>query len=96
MPTTIINIKTGAKYDIYCGRARKGQPENILGNNKFIIGIDGNRDEVCNKFDEDAEERYNSDPEFRKAVDNCKNRILGCFCKPQRCHCDWYVRKVGG
>ena len=34
----------------YIGRARRDEPHNPLGN-PFLLGRDGDRDEVCNKFD---------------------------------------------
>ncbi len=58
---------------IYCGR---GSPYG----NPFVIGRDGNRDEVCDKFK--AEILPTLD------VRRLRGHDLLCFCKPLRCHCD--------
>lgn len=68
-----------SKEAVYCGR---GSPYG----NPFIIGKDGDRDEVCDKF-----ERYilpNLD------VSPLYGKDLVCFCKPKRCHCDSILKKV--
>lgn len=73
------------KYDVYCGRPSKWS-------NKFIIGQDGDREEVIKK-DEDwriiGEGQY-----LLKDLHELKNKTLGCWCKPKRCHCDTLVLLV--
>jgi hypothetical protein len=67
---------------LYIGR---GSPAG----NKFRIGPDGTRDEVCDKFEQYAE----SHPEFkRQLIEYCHGRDLKCFCKPLRCHGDYCLR----
>lgn len=57
--------------------------------NPFRIGIDGNRDQVCEKF-----ERFiMSKPELiAKVKQELKGKNLICFCKPLRCHGDTLIR----
>lgn len=57
--------------------------------NPFKIGIDGNRDQVCEKF-----ERYvMSKPELiAKVKQELRGKNLLCFCKPLRCHGDTLIR----
>lgn len=57
----------------YCGRGTQyGNP--------YVIGIDGNRDDVCDKF----ERRVLPDLDVRAL----EGKDLKCHCKPKRCHCD--------
>ena len=72
----IVVNKKKSKYTQYIGRG------SIFGN-PFIIGIDGNRNEVCDKYGEYARAK----PELIEAIRALpKNAVLGCFCKPFRCH----------
>lgn len=64
---------------IYCGRGS-------LYGNPFIIGKDGNRDEVCNLFESQILPTLD--------VSLLKGKNLVCFCKPQRCHCDAILEKA--
>jgi hypothetical protein len=64
---------------IYCGR---GSPHG----NPFIIGRDGTRDEVCDRFE----------CEILPVLDvtMLRGKNLKCFCKPARCHCDSILIKA--
>jgi hypothetical protein len=51
--------------------------------NPFILGKDGNRDEVCDKFTTHIASR----PKLIKLVkEKLKGKHLVCFCAPARCH----------
>lgn len=64
---------------IYCGR---GSPWG----NPFIIGRDGDRDQVCDRFE--AEVLPNLD------VSSLRGKNLICYCAPKRCHCDSILKKA--
>ena len=64
---------------VYCGR---GSPYG----NPFIIGKDGNRDEVCEKFEKLILPSLD--------VSKLRGKDLICYCKPKRCHCDAILRKA--
>ena len=53
--------------------------------NPFIMGIDGDRDEVCELFD-------NMYLPYKKGllskIKDLKGKALGCHCYPERCHCE--------
>lgn len=53
--------------------------------NPFIMGPDGDRDEVCNNF-----EQYYMP--FKRGllskIASLKGKALGCHCYPERCHCE--------
>lgn len=82
--TTVVNLRT-AKYDVYIGRAGKGQ-DGYFGN-QFPIGP-MTRGEVINEFRKTFYLRLQCDPEFKRRVHELKGKVLGCFCKPQACHGD--------
>ena len=77
--TTLVNKRTH-DYDVYCGRG------SIFGN-PYEIGRDGTREEVI--------ERYRGwfnfllrDPIFVNELKKLKNKRLGCFCVPLKCHAE--------
>jgi hypothetical protein len=64
---------------VFCGRpSRWGNP--------FRIGVDGNRDEVIERFEREVLPTLNCN--FLRGKD------LVCFCAPERCHCDSLLRKA--
>jgi len=71
---------------IYCGRP------SIL-QNPYVIGVDGTRDEVCNKFEVDFYNQITEDGPFRQEVIRLyrlaqeTDVTLLCYCVPARCHC---------
>lgn len=92
--TRVVNVKH-ENYDILIGRIR-GQLFHY--GNPFYIGRDGDRPEVIDKF----RRWLNGDPEFAdveperrgwilRNLHLLKDKILGCFCKPEDCHGDVYV-----
>ena len=75
--TTVVNIKK-EKCDVYIGRG------SIFGN-PYEIGKDGTREEVI--------ERYRiwfghllKSSWFRDTLDSMRGAVLGCYCKPKKCH----------
>lgn len=74
--------RTAGPDAVYIGR---GSPYG----NPFVIGKDGDRDEVCNKY----EQYLLSNPQLLQAVKtNLRGRDVVCFCAPKRCHGDTLVR----
>ena len=78
---------------------RKGPHAHYIGRgsplgNPFIIGRDGDRDEVCDKyqpwFDNKVAEKDPAVMAELRAIWHKANRpegvTLGCFCAPERCH----------
>lgn len=70
---------TAPAGSVYIGR---GSP---YGNN-FVIGKDGTRDDVCDKFERDTLPKLDLTPLIGKHVI--------CFCHPQRCHGDSIIAAV--
>jgi hypothetical protein len=74
--TKIVNIKN-EKCDVYIGRGSKW-------GNKFVIGKDGNRGEVIEKYRE-----WITVGEGRKLLSELRElggKKLGCYCAPLECH----------
>lgn len=82
MPT-IYNYKTKNKSypleAVYCGR---GSPWG----NPFVIGIHGDRDEVCDQFEKLILPTLD--------VSKLKGKDLVCYCAPLRCHCESLMKKA--
>jgi len=85
----IVNIKSGKPYDIYCGRG------SIFGN-PYEIGVDGTREQVIERY----KKWFNfllRDKRFVDELNKLKGKTLGCFCVPQKCHCEViieYLNKI--
>lgn len=74
--TRVVNVKESA-YDIYCGRGSKyGNP--------YVIGKDGDRKTVINKF----QQYLDQNKELQQQVLKLRGMRLGCFCTPKDCHVD--------
>jgi hypothetical protein len=80
----VVNIKSKEKFDVYIGRSNT--PNAPIGfGNPFIIGKDGNRDEVIEKY----ENYLLNNPELMEKIQKeLKGKVLGCFCHPLKCHGD--------
>lgn len=79
--TIVVNVKKGDKADVYIGRPGPfGNP--------YVIGPDGDRDEVIRLFKIYFYDRLKMDPAWKAKVDALEGQIIGCFCKPQACHGD--------
>jgi hypothetical protein len=59
--------------------------------NPFEMDKDGNRDEVCDNY-----EQYYLPfkPSIHKQLMNLKGKALGCWCAPLRCHCDTLIQLI--
>ena len=80
--TRVVNLRK-EKYDIYIGRpSRYGNP--------YIIGRDGTREEVIAKY----REYVLGNKELLESLPDLKDKVLGCYCKPQKCHGDILVELI--
>ena len=77
----VVHCKKDA-YDVYIGRG------SIWGN-PFVIGKDGDRDQVIEKY-----RRYLLGREdLIEKLPELRGKVLGCFCKPKNCHGDVLVNE---
>lgn len=76
--TTVVHIKNRPIENfVMIGRPSKW-------GNPFVIGVDGNRDEVIRKY-----RRYlMNNIELLKSISELKGKVLVCYCKPKPCHGD--------
>jgi hypothetical protein len=65
------------KYDIYIGRPSKW-------GNPFVIGKDGDREGVIEKY----RQYILNNSKLLACIPELKGKILGCWCKPKKCHGD--------
>lgn len=69
-------------YDVYIGRPSKW-------GNPFVLGKDGMlRDDVIKKY----EDWILQQPDLLNALHELEGKVLGCWCRPSRCHGDVLVR----
>lgn len=88
MKTKVVNVKT-TPCDVIIGRPSKfGNP--------FVIGRDGNREQVIELYWKYFYKRVENDSDFKKAVEKLKGLTLGCYCKPEACHGDVIVEYLEG
>lgn len=69
------------KFDIYIGRPSKW-------GNPFIIGRDGDRNEVVRKY----ETYIRANQSLINALPELRNKVLGCWCSPKSCHGDVLIK----
>jgi hypothetical protein len=77
--TKVVHCKK-EKYDIYIGRPSKW-------GNPFKIGKDGTREEVIEKY-------WNyilKNKKLLSELNELEGKVLGCWCKPEKCHGDILV-----
>jgi len=79
MSSWVVHCKR-SYYDEYIGRPSKW-------GNPFVIGPDGTREQVIQKYEE-----YLFTSGLINDIHELKGKILGCWCRPYRCHGDVLVR----
>jgi hypothetical protein len=95
---SVHNIRTEKmqESDVYVGRwpsIRVG-PARLLGEqsgyfgNPFVIGQDGSREQVIQKFEDYARARIGYSTEYRERVRALAGRRLFCYCAPEPCHAE--------
>lgn len=57
--------------------------------NPFVVGVDGDRAEVCRLFEIYAQHRLTYQPTW---LDPLKGKDLKCWCAPQQCHAETLER----
>lgn len=82
METKVVNVSND-EYDVYIGRPSKW-------GNPFLIGRDGTRSEVIEKFEKYLEENE----QLKNDINELDGKVLGCHCKPKACHGDVLVKFI--
>ena len=86
--TQVVNLYKES-YDVYCGRAGKGQ-DGYFGNPFPDPDPEVARENFRAFFNVCIEE----DPVYRARVVALRGKKLGCFCKPKPCHVDVIVEWI--
>lgn len=81
--TKVVNVKK-EPYDVSIMRP------SIYGN-PYVIGRDGTREEVIEKFKKYFYNRIQHDTAYLIAVVKLRDQRIGCCCEPDPCHGDVYV-----
>lgn len=81
--TRAVNLRR-EPYDVYIGRAGKGQ-DGYFGN-PYSVQQYGER--ALSLYASHFQRRLDNDHEFRRRVLELRGKRLGCFCKPRPCHGD--------
>lgn len=86
----IVNVRKD-DFDIYIGRfnSRYALPQSPFAN-PFVIGKDGSREDVIAKY----EFYIRNSPKLIELLPMLKEKILGCWCKPDACHGDVLIRLI--
>lgn len=77
--TTVVHKRE--PHDIYIGRPTKW-------GNPFHVGRHGSRATVIREY----EKYVRSRPDLMAALPELKDKVLGCWCAPKRCHGDVLAR----
>lgn len=87
--TKVVNLKR-EDYDVYIGRGKcpKTGKYSKWGN-PFIMrnNSDEERDYVCTAYED-----YFYKMGLDEDIGELKDKVLGCYCKPKRCHGDFLAR----
>lgn len=91
--TKVVNLKNSS-YDVYIGRAGRGQSGEFgnpiaRGRTCPVCGevhYDAGSTLVC--FKKYFLKRIEDDEDFKDKILSLKGKTLGCFCKPNPCHGD--------
>jgi hypothetical protein len=78
--TSVVNIKTGDRFDVYIGRGSKW-------GNPYRIGQHGTRDQVIAMY----RQYVTSSPALLRDLEELRGKRLACFCAPAACHGDVLV-----
>jgi hypothetical protein len=79
--TILVNIYKDKNYDVYIGRGGHGL-DGYFGN-PFDTGT---REEKVQQYKGYFYKRLADDPEFKRRVEELKNKRIACFCWPKLCH----------
>ena len=83
--TTLVNLNK-EPYDVYIGRGSKwGCPYTIIKDRPTLAKeIVDTKEEALSKY----KEYVLASPELMNSLDELYGKVLGCFCKPDKCHGD--------
>ena len=81
------NVYIGRRGVVFIDKIRYPLQDSIWCN-PFKIGKDGDRDEVICKYEKYIRDKLEKNPVLRDELKKLKNKNLGCWCAPDKCHGD--------
>jgi hypothetical protein len=87
------NVYIGRKGIVFIDGVRFPKNSSIFCN-PFKITKDITRDEVIEKYEEYIENLIENNIDARNELIKLKNKNLGCWCAPQKCHGDVLLRLI--
>lgn len=81
------NVYIGRRGVVFIDKIRYPLQDSIWCN-PFKIGKDGDRDEVICKYEKFIRNKLEKNPVLREELKKLKNKNLGCWCAPDKCHGD--------
>lgn len=83
------------EFDVYIGRWNRGMPYESKWRNPFVIGKDGTREEVIEKYRNYLE----NNPGLMASLGELNGKVLGCWCKTREqpatpCHGDVLIQSL--
>lgn len=85
----VVHCRHG-EFDVYIGRPMPDFPDGSPFANPFKIGRDGTRAGVLAKY----EQYLRNSPELMDKILELDGKVLGCWCKPAKCHGDIIVKII--
>ena len=94
MTTRVVNVRAET-YDVYIGR-KKGGSVYDTGDwgNPCVIGKDGTREEVIEKYRVHLKEQVRLGLRTWKQLRKLYGKSLGCYCSPDPCHGDVIIEAI--
>lgn len=85
-PITRVVNKTTEPYEVYIGRG------SVFGN-PYTVERYG-RDKCISLYSTYIKARLNKEPELVQGLMKLDGKVLGCYCKPKRCHGDILISLI--
>ncbi len=83
--TTVVRVNDPCGWDVYIGRANRFRHlKASVWANPFVVGRDGTRDEVIQKY----RAHLLANPVLLERLPELRGKRLACWCAPQACHGD--------
>lgn len=89
------------KNNVYIGRknivfidGKRYPPNNSEFANPFKINKNMTRDTILDKYEIYIKNKIKNDENLKKKLMRLKNKNLGCWCKPEKCHGDILINII--
>ena len=89
------NVYIGRKGIVFIeedGKKQRFPKYDSMFANIYKINKNNDREDVLKKYEIYLRQKLQNEPEFKYEFLKLKNKILGCWCKPEKCHGDIIVK----